>query len=81
MPGVGKTSIAVEYAYTRIDNGVEAVLWIKAERAIDVDISFSNIAADMGLEGAEKNGDHVKNRQLVIKWLQRASRYKHPHQI
>lgn len=72
MPGVGKTSIAVEYAYTRIDNGVEAVLWIKAERAIDVDISFSNIAADMGLEGAEKNGDHVKNRQLVIKWLQRA---------
>ncbi|KAK0646749.1 hypothetical protein B0T16DRAFT_169053 [Cercophora newfieldiana] len=71
MPGVGKTSVAVEYAHTQIQQGVEVVLWINSERAIDFDLSFSSIAASMGLTGADQNGDHLKNRQLVMKWLQR----------
>jgi hypothetical protein len=71
LPAMGKTSLALEYAHRRISSGVKVVLWVDAEKGVDMDLSFTQIAVKMGLQSAGQNNDHVKNRLLVTRWLSR----------
>jgi hypothetical protein len=50
------------------------VLWVNAEKGVDMDISFSDIAVKLGLNGAELHGDPLKTRLLVARWLQKAGK-------
>ncbi|KAM0801935.1 hypothetical protein BDR22DRAFT_146042 [Usnea florida] len=73
LAGIGKTQIALTYAYERLAEGVPAVFWIKGDTALNIDTSFTEIALKLGLEGAVENGDHEHNRFLVTSWLREAS--------
>jgi len=52
MGGIGKTQTAVEYAY-RYGNEYDAVFWISAEKAEDIDSGFVQIATLLGLPEAD----------------------------
>jgi hypothetical protein len=70
-PGIGKTQMALEYAYERYEQGVKAVFWINAETALDIAQGFTLIAIELGLEGAKANEGNDQNKIIVMSWLQR----------
>ncbi|KAJ5710116.1 hypothetical protein N7493_009708 [Penicillium malachiteum] len=70
MGGVGKTQIALNYAFRRADSGVKAVFWVNSETSLTVAESYTEIAMRLQLEGASADGAHLKNRYLVSKWFQ-----------
>ena len=53
--GVGKTDIALEYAYTN-PSGIEAIFWIQCETSITLRQSFTDMAVQLNLPGADRNG-------------------------
>lgn len=53
--GVGKTDIALEYAFTN-PSGFEAIFWIQCETSITIRQSFNDMAVILGLPGADRNG-------------------------
>ncbi|PHH92515.1 hypothetical protein CDD83_7012 [Cordyceps sp. RAO-2017] len=52
MGGIGKTQIAIQYAYQNLDY-FEVILWIAAANAITIRQSFRAIAEGLGLLGTE----------------------------
>jgi hypothetical protein len=78
MGGVGKTQIALSYAYYRADIGTKAIFWVNAETTLAVAESYTEIAMRLQLEGAAADGAHLKNRYLVSKWFQQTSEFKTP---
>ncbi|KAK4235372.1 hypothetical protein C8A03DRAFT_36778 [Achaetomium macrosporum] len=57
MGGVGKTQIAVQYAYQNIER-FDVVLWVAADNAITIGQSFRSIAEGIKLPGTDdQNGD------------------------
>jgi len=54
--GVGKTDIALEYAYTN-PSGIEAIFWIQCETSITLRQSFTDMAVQLNLPGADRNGE------------------------
>lgn len=73
LAGVGKTQVAVEYAY-RHESRYQAVLWVHADSAETLASSFVALAETLDLP--EKN---EANQPLITKavkqWLQRNSRW------
>lgn len=67
--GVGKTQIALEYAYQRVDAGLESVLWVNCETGLSVARSFTQIAKSLKLEGVMDDENTDKNRHLVLTWF------------
>lgn len=53
--GVGKTDIALEYAYTNPSN-FDAIFWIRCETSITIRQSFNDMAVELGLPGADRHG-------------------------
>ncbi|KAE8443356.1 hypothetical protein EG329_001914 [Mollisiaceae sp. DMI_Dod_QoI] len=73
LGGVGKSAIALEYAYRRLED-YDAIFWVSSETQISMARSFSDIAIKLRLGEAHENPqDHAANRYLVQKWLQRTS--------
>ncbi|KAJ8130114.1 hypothetical protein O1611_g3512 [Lasiodiplodia mahajangana] len=68
--GIGKTQIALEYAYRQRAKGVKAIFWIETEHESEYMKSFTEIAHVLELPGATTSKGHDTNRLLVIKWLQ-----------
>ncbi|KJZ74929.1 hypothetical protein HIM_05660 [Hirsutella minnesotensis 3608] len=62
MGGVGKTQIAIQYAYRNIDK-FDVILWIAADNAIAVGQSFRTIADGLNLFG---NEEEIKDAAAAI---------------
>ena len=53
--GVGKTEIALAYAY-RHERGFDAVFWIQCETSVSLRTSFTKMAVALSLPGADRDG-------------------------
>ncbi|KAI4247111.1 MAG: hypothetical protein L6R42_009723 [Xanthoria sp. 1 TBL-2021] len=69
MGGIGKTSIAVEFAFSRGDH-FDAVFWVNAATLPKLEHSFAEIAVKLGLVDTWESSDHVILRELVKGWLE-----------
>ncbi|CAM6001910.1 unnamed protein product [Sphagnum balticum] len=66
--GVGKTNIAMEYA-KRNPVGFDAIFWVSCETNLALRQSFSDMAVELGIPGADKNGRilfQVPNHMLIM---------------
>lgn len=69
LGGVGKTQIALTYAYQKTTS-LGAVLWVPAENDVVLRHGFSRIAMEtLKLEGAMSQS-HEENMVCVLNWLQ-----------
>jgi hypothetical protein len=68
LGGVGKTQIAIEYAY-RYRADYEAVLWANADERSLLTTSFAEIAKLLGLPEQHEQ-DQAKSENAVRRWLQ-----------
>lgn len=60
LGGVGKTQIALTYAYSKLDE-IDAIFWIPAEQELSLQQGFTRIAIEgIHLEGAQKQA-HQEN--------------------
>lgn len=67
--GVGKSSVALRYAETRIRRKeLDAMFWVAGEKEVTIRQSFTDIAVRLGLPRAQPK-DHDQNRTLVLDWL------------
>lgn len=69
MGGIGKTSIAVEFAFSRRVH-FDAVFWVNAATLPKLEHSFAEIAVKLGLVETWESSDHVILRELVKDWLE-----------
>jgi len=53
--GVGKTNIALEYAYKNPAN-FDAIFWVQCETSLSLRQSFTDMAVCLNLPGADRNG-------------------------
>ncbi|KAI1420538.1 NB-ARC and TPR domain protein [Xylaria sp. FL1777] len=68
--GVGKSSVALRYAESRIHRKeLDAMFWIASEKEVTIRQSFTDIAVRLKLPNAQPK-DHDQNRTLVLDWLQ-----------
>ncbi|KAG9254828.1 P-loop containing nucleoside triphosphate hydrolase protein [Emericellopsis atlantica] len=69
LGGVGKTQIAVQYAYQNMDK-FDIILWVAADNAISIAQSFRTIAEGLGLVGSvEEVKDAAVSIYKVKSWL------------
>lgn len=69
MGGIGKTQIAIQYAYRNLEK-FDAVLWVAADNAISIGQSFRTIANGLGLLGnEEETKDAAAAIYKVKSWL------------
>ncbi|KAF2762060.1 hypothetical protein EJ05DRAFT_496932 [Pseudovirgaria hyperparasitica] len=71
LGGVGKSTAALGYAETKLQQGeLDAVFWVHGENESSIKQSFTDIALRLKLPDAQQ-GDHDGNRVMVLHWLQR----------
>lgn len=66
LGGIGKTQLAVQYAFTR-RNQFEAIFWLKADDEKNLAADFGRIAQLLGLEG--ESNDFAASRDIAMCWL------------
>jgi hypothetical protein len=71
--GVGKTEIALEYAYKN-PSRYDAIFWIGCESTLSLRQSFNNMAIALQIPGADSKGRHEENQQMVQKWLKQTKK-------
>ncbi|KAF8851460.1 hypothetical protein BDZ45DRAFT_730880 [Acephala macrosclerotiorum] len=71
LGGVGKSAVALKYAYSRIDE-LDAILWVRSETPTALAQSFTDIAMRLEIHDAHPQ-HHIKNRVLVLNWLQHSN--------
>lgn len=70
MGGIGKTDLAVEYAFSR-RNKFDAILWLDAGGPAQLASDFGRIPSQLGLESAGEAKDLESSIQLAKAWLTR----------
>ncbi|HEX8218261.1 MAG TPA: FxSxx-COOH system tetratricopeptide repeat protein, partial [Chloroflexia bacterium] len=73
LGGVGKTQIAIEYAYRHAAD-YEAVLWLVAEEPATLASGFANLAIKFGLATADVSNENLL-AELVREWLKHNTRW------
>ncbi|KAI9733663.1 MAG: hypothetical protein M1834_003265 [Cirrosporium novae-zelandiae] len=68
MAGLGKTEIAIEYAFSRKDR-FDAIFWVSADNLEKLGSDFSRIATVLDLEDPNEPHNQVVNRELAKGWL------------
>ncbi|KAI8258387.1 tetratricopeptide repeat domain-containing protein [Colletotrichum sp. SAR11_239] len=68
MGGIGKTQIAVEYAYSRRDK-YDAIFLITADGKTMLSEQFARIASELRLEDPKNSKDLTVSSEIVRKWL------------
>jgi hypothetical protein len=77
MGGVGKTQIAIQYAYLELES-FDVVLWISADNAISIGQSFRTVADGLGLlESDDERKDVAVATYKVKKWLTTTGLFSH----
>jgi hypothetical protein len=71
--GVGKTEIALQFAYTNPAN-YDAVFWIQCETSVAIRQSFTDVAVSLNLPGADRDGHHEENLLSVKEWLKKTKK-------
>jgi hypothetical protein len=66
--GLGKTEIALQFAFTRKDR-FDAVFWIRADDKEKLEADFSQITVALGLENADEPRNPIISRELAKGWL------------
>lgn len=66
--GIGKTQIAIHYAFER-RNKFDAIFWIQADEATKLAKSFEQIAQDLDLVEEGESTNQVANVNLALEWL------------
>ena len=66
LGGIGKTELAVEYAYSR-KGKFEAIFWLAADDAKILASDFAHIAQRLGLE--DDSSDFAASRDIALGWL------------
>ncbi|KAL8926612.1 MAG: hypothetical protein Q9172_001711 [Xanthocarpia lactea] len=70
LGGVGKSSVALRYAETKLREGeLDAMFWVQSEKLVNIRQSFTDIALRLKLPGA-KPEEHDDNLALVLNYLQ-----------
>jgi tetratricopeptide (TPR) repeat protein len=65
--GVGKTQLAVEYAY-RYAGDYDAVLWVRAEEPTALAASYAGLAKELGIPGLDARDQDAAGK-AVLRWL------------
>jgi hypothetical protein len=68
LGGIGKTSIAIEYVYSR-RNQFDAIFWIYADTTRKLATQFVTLAKELVKQTAPEGMDEVSARELVRAWL------------
>ncbi|KAI9794810.1 MAG: hypothetical protein M1816_002938 [Peltula sp. TS41687] len=68
MGGIGKTEVALEFAYSR-QSKFDAIFWIRADDVDKLEMDFSEIATLLGLEDGSEPRNLVVSRELAKGWL------------
>lgn len=63
--GVGKTEIALQYAYEN-RSGFDAIFWIQCETSISLRQSFTDVAVCLNLPGADRSGKVCETNKIII---------------
>jgi hypothetical protein len=80
LGGIGKTQIALAYAYSKLGE-VDALLWIAAQDQLSIRQSFSRVAVDaLQLPNAHPQS-HQENMLLVLLWLQKTCKTPRPPEV
>jgi KaiC/GvpD/RAD55 family RecA-like ATPase len=75
--GIGKTQIALAYAYSKVEE-LDAVFWIAAQDQLSIRQSFSRIAVEaLQIPNAHPQA-HQENMVLVLLWLQKSGKTYSP---
>ncbi|KAJ5803463.1 uncharacterized protein N7503_005913 [Penicillium pulvis] len=69
--GIGKTQIALEYAFQQVSTGCQIVLWIACEKETEIANSFNKAAQKLQLPGVLRSNTPDRNRDLVLEYLQK----------
>jgi tetratricopeptide (TPR) repeat protein/cellulose biosynthesis protein BcsQ len=72
LGGIGKTQIAVEYAYRHKDD-YDIIWWLRAEREETLGADLADLAVTLGL--AEKASDHEANVRASLDFLGKFDRW------
>jgi hypothetical protein len=74
LGGVGKSSLALRFAETKIrEEQLDVLFWIRSEKEVTMKQSFTEMAVKLKLPGANAV-DHSENKVLVMSWLQQTSK-------
>lgn len=73
MGGIGKTDLAVEYAWSR-RKSFGAVFWLEAGGVSQLASDFGRIATHLGLEEADEARDLESSIEIAKAWLSRPSK-------
>ncbi|OCL10100.1 hypothetical protein AOQ84DRAFT_402651 [Glonium stellatum] len=68
LGGIGKTQVAIEYAFSR-RHLYDMVFWIHAGSVAKLNQSFVNMAAELRLLDVKNPGSHVLGRKVALEWL------------
>ena len=77
MGGIGKTDLAVEYAYSR-KNKFSAVFWLDSDGVSQLATDFGRISIELGLETPEEAQDLETSIEIVKAWLTRPHEQDEP---
>jgi hypothetical protein len=77
--GLGKTEIALQYAFTRKDR-FDAIFWIRADDIEKIEADFSQITVALGLENEDDLRNSVVSRELAKGWLANPTKEQHTQQ-
>jgi hypothetical protein len=71
LSGVGKTQVAMEYAWRQRSNGLDAILWVNSESLMSTTQAINDIAvANLCFSKVKvASGAHAVNWALVREWL------------
>ncbi|MCJ1430727.1 hypothetical protein MMC27_000077 [Xylographa pallens] len=73
LGGVGKTQLAAEFVFTRLEN-YDAVFWVQADDEAKLGESFGNISVQLELAEGSDTLDLAVGRNLALEWLARPYR-------
>lgn len=68
MGGLGKTEVAIEYAFSRQDK-FDVILWVNADTNEKLNLGFSEMSRALGLEDESSPKDDVASRKVVKSWF------------
>lgn len=68
--GVGKSQLALQFAYTHLD-AFGAIFWVAADNLVKMAQGFEGVAMELNLFGASNPPSSLAVAREAVKWLQR----------